>query len=225
MDKRYELVVFDWDGTLMDSEARIVACMQRAAADSGEVVPSVAAARDIIGLGLDEAVRRLFPDCDAHGVAGLVDAYRTHWLGDDVDPAVMFRGADEVVARLHEDGWLLAVATGKSRRGLDKSLDDSGLARFFHATRCADETFSKPHPMMLEEILADLDTPPQRALVVGDTEYDMQMAGNAGVDAVGVAHGVHSAERLLAHGARHCFTDLPALGDWLLGGAAASMEG
>jgi phosphoglycolate phosphatase len=215
MSKKYELIVFDWDGTLMDSEVRIVTCMQRAAADAGFSIPSEAAARDIIGLGMTEAVQRLFPDADATGVDALVDAYRGHWLGNRVEPATMFSGARELVSGLHQSGHLLAVATGKSRRGLDKALDESGLGGFFHATRCADETFSKPHPQMLEEILTDLDMSPAAAVVIGDTEYDMQMASSAGVDAVGVSHGVHSTERLLARGALQCFDDLHQLSGWL----------
>ena len=215
MDKRYELVVFDWDGTLMNSEARIVACMQRAAADAGFSVPTRASARDIIGLGMREAVERLFPTAETPGIERLIDAYRGYWLGDEIEPETMFSGALELVSGLHEADYLLAVATGKSRRGLDKAFKESGLGIYFHTSRCADETFSKPHPQMLEEILTDLDTSPSDALVIGDTEYDMQMARNAGVEAVGVAHGVHAAERLLAHGALRCFDDLDEFSGWL----------
>ncbi|MCB1798309.1 MAG: HAD-IA family hydrolase [Gammaproteobacteria bacterium] len=217
MKRTFELVVFDWDGTLMDSESRIVTCMQRAASQVGVAVPDNAAARDVIGLGLIEAVQRLFPVADAPAVAALVDAYRAHWLGDEVVPAPMFAGAGEMIERLFDAGVLLAVATGKSRRGLDKALEESGLGRFFHATRCADEAFSKPHPQMLQDILTDLDTTPGRAVMVGDTEYDMQMARNAGVSAVAVSHGVHAPARLLANGADACFDDLFQLSDWLHG--------
>mgnify|MGYP001814617391 FL=1 len=216
MTKKYELIVFDWDGTLMDSEARIVTCIQRAALEARLPVPSQAAARDIIGLGLSEAVQRLFPAVDGGELDRLTEAYRTHWLGDEVEPETMFAGARQLIVGLHGAGHLLAVATGKSRRGLDKALTDSGLGDWFHASRCADETFSKPHPQMLEEILCDLATSPQVAVVVGDTEYDMQMAASAGVDAVGMAHGVHAPERLVAAGALQCFDDLSALSDWLL---------
>ena len=217
MKRTFELVVFDWDGTLMDSESRIVTCMQRAASQVGVAVPDNAAARDVIGLGLIEAVQRLFPVADAPAVAALVDAYRAHWLGDEVVPAPMFAGAGEMIERLFDAGVLLAVATGKSRRGLDKALEESGLGRFFHATRCADEAFSKPHPQMLQDILTDLDTTAGRAVMVGDTEYDMQMARNAGVSAVAVSHGVHAPSRLLANGADACFDDLFQLSDWLHG--------
>ena len=215
MSKKYELIVFDWDGTLMDSEARIVTCMQRAATDAGFPMPADAAARDIIGLGMQEAVERLFPGADAKGVDALIDAYRGHWLGNRVEAATMFSGARELVSGLRQSGHLLAVATGKSRRGLDQALGETGLGDFFHATRCADETFSKPHPQMLQEILTDLDMSPAAAVVIGDTEYDMQMASSARVDAVGVSHGVHSTERLLAQGALRCFDDLHQLSGWL----------
>lgn len=212
----YELIVFDWDGTLMNSEGRIVACMQMAAREVGLPVPGPREAGDVIGLGLAEAVRRLFGPIHDSQVDDVVVAYRTHWLGDEVVQAKMFDGAERVVASLHDAGFLLAVATGKSRTGLDRSLEESKLSHFFHATRCADETFSKPHPQMLQEILTDLDTAPADALVVGDTEYDVQMANNAGVAAVGISHGVHSSDRLLEQGARACFDDLPSLFDWIM---------
>ena len=215
MSKKYELVVFDWDGTLMDSEARIVTCMQLAAGDVGISAPTEAAARDIIGLGMKEAVERLFPGADETSVERLIGAYRVHWLGNQIEAATMFSGARELLSTLHQSGRLLAVATGKSRRGLDQAHDETGLGAFFQTTRCADETFSKPHPQMLEEILTDLNMPPASALVIGDTEYDMQMAGNARVDAVGVSHGVHAPERLLAQGALRCFDDLNQLSGWL----------
>jgi len=215
MVEQYQLIVFDWDGTLMDSEARIVTCMQHAARDCALPVPTPTAAREIIGLGLDEAVARLFPAVDGDQIERLVQAYRGHWLGDDIAPEVLFAGARALIAGLHQAGHLLAVATGKSRRGLDKALEQTGLGDYFHATRCADEAFSKPHPQMLEDILTDLDTEPSVALVVGDTEFDMQMAHNAGVDAVGIGHGVHAADRLMAQGAMRCFDDLFSLSDWL----------
>jgi phosphoglycolate phosphatase len=215
MKRRFPLVVFDWDGTLMDSEARIVACMQRAAGDVGMPVPGNSEARDIIGLGLEQAVSRLFPGAGKGDIGRLVVAYREHWLGDEVVASRMFPGSVELVETLHLEGYLLAVATGKSRQGLNKSLEESGLGRFFHVTRCADETFSKPHPQMLEEILTDLNTGPADAVMIGDTEYDMQMARSAGVAGVGVSHGVHSVERLLTSGAGQCFDDLFQLSRWL----------
>lgn len=215
MKDRFDLIVFDWDGTLMDSEFRIVSCMQRAADDVGVPVPTDGAARDVIGLGLTEAVMRVFPQAEPDQVGCLIAAYRRHWQSGEIAPATLFDGAQALIEGLHGRGHLLAVATGKSRRGLDKALDETGLGRFFHASRCADEACSKPHPQMLQEILVDLETAADAAVVVGDTEYDMQMAHNARVSAVGVAHGVHSAERLASHGALLCFDDLFQLSDWL----------
>ena len=216
MSKLYDLIVFDWDGTLMDSEARIVACMQMAAEDCEIEVPSAEAARDIIGLGMMEAVTTLFQGIDVADAGRLVEAYRRHWLGDRLGASILFPGARELVGALSEAGSLLAVATGKSRRGLDMVLSETGLGTRFHATRCADEAHSKPHPQMLEELMVDLDTPPSRTLMIGDTEYDMQMAVNARVACVGVAHGVHAPERLIKTGAMQCFGDLQGLHRWLL---------
>ena len=213
--KKYELIVFDWDGTLMDSEARIVACMQLAADDTGCSRPADAEVREIIGLSLEKAVSLLFETRDQEEVSTIVNAYRDHWLGDNVPHSRLFPHANEVIALLEEDGYLLAIATGKSRRGLDKVLTECGLGPRFHASRCADETFSKPHPQMLEEVLVDLDTEPEKALVIGDTEYDMQMASNARVDALGVIHGVHSEARLLQHGALGVLRGLDELPLWL----------
>ena len=212
--KKYELIVFDWDGTLMDSEARIVACMQHAADDTGRVRPPGHAVREIIGLSLETAVRRLF-DCDEQGVGQVVEAYREHWLSDEIPHSVLFPHAAQVVEQLGQEGYLLAIATGKSRRGLDKVLEQCGLGPHFHVTRCADETFSKPHPQMLQEILTDLNATPSQAVVIGDTEYDMQMARNARVDALGVSHGVHAAGRLLDNGALAVLDELAQLPGWL----------
>ncbi|RMG37060.1 MAG: HAD family hydrolase [Gammaproteobacteria bacterium] len=215
--KPYQLLVFDWDGTLMDSAYRIVACMQRAARDTGQPVPTERAVHEIIGLGMREAVRGLYPGLSEPDTARFIDAYRTHWLGDEVPASSLFPGARETLEWALENDYLLAVATGKSRRGLDKVLEETGLRDCFHVTRCADEAFSKPHPQMLEEILTDLDTAPQAALVIGDSEYDMQMAANARVPAVGVSHGVHDPERLRASGALHILQQLSELPIWLKG--------
>ncbi len=213
--KTYELLVFDWDGTLMDSAHRIVTCMQLAASDSGHEVPATEAVRNIIGLGLQEAVELLFPGLSEQTRTGLIDAYRDHWLGTGIPDSTLFPGAETVLQQFAEAGYLLAVATGKSRHGLDRVLADTGLGPLFHMTRCADEAHSKPHPQMLQDILTDLDTSPSEALVIGDTEYDMQMAGSAGVDAVGVVHGVHSSDRLRAHGALTVLNHLEELPKWL----------
>jgi phosphoglycolate phosphatase len=218
----YRLLVFDWDGTLMDSEARIVGCFQAAAADVGVAVPPEELARDVIGLGLREATERLFPGLEGAVVGQVVECYRHHFLGDHPTPSVLFPGVAETLAHLAEAGYLLGIATGKSRRGLEKVLAETGLGPFFHASRCADEAFSKPHPLMLEEVMGVLGAAPAETLMIGDTEYDMQMARNARVPALAVAYGVHEPARLLAEGALACLDRIDELPAWLDGGRAAT---
>lgn len=215
----YQLLVFDWDGTLMDSQARIVACIQMAAEDLGLDVPSHEASSNIIGLGLHEAVDALFPGSDESQTQRIAEQYRKHFLGDELEPSVLFKGAREVVEHL-ADRYLLAVATGKSRRGLNKVLKETGLEKYFHATRCADETLSKPHPQMIREIMHDLSTDPGVTLMIGDTEYDMQMAVTAGAHGLGVSYGVHGEERLREVGAIDCLHEISDLPDWLQNGTA-----
>lgn len=220
---KFELIVFDWDGTLMDSEMRIVTCLQSAFADLGLSAPTHEAARNIIGLGLEEAMLQLLPGSDAATRADLVVQYRRHFLVTDQTPSVLFSGARELLDWLAGQGRLLAVATGKSRVGLDKSLAETGLGDLFHATRCADETFSKPHPQMLLELMDTLGASPTETLMVGDTEYDMQMAHNASVDALAIGHGVHAPERLLSHAPLACLDSLHAIPGWLTALDDASM--
>jgi len=210
----FDLLIFDWDGTLMDSEARIVACMQAAATDLSIPVPARDEARDIIGLGLKEAVMGLYPGLDAPTADQMVLRYRHHYLVTNDTPTELFEGAEQVLGELAAAGFLLAVATGKGRRGLQQSLEQTGLGRLFQATRCADETFSKPHPEMLLQLLDELGTENRRALMIGDTEYDMQMANNAGVPGLAVSYGVHSRERLLSHSPLGCIDDIRELTGW-----------
>jgi len=212
---RFKLIVFDWDGTLMDSEARIVSCIQAAFADIGELPPSRAVARDVIGLGLDEAMTVLWPDGDVHQRSALVKRYRYHFLGANETESNLFPGARSMIETLGGRGLLLAIATGKSRRGLDLALASTGLKQHFHATRCADETFSKPHPEMLLRLMDELGTEPAETLMVGDTEYDMQMAVNAGIAALAVCYGVHAPDRLFKHGPLDCLSDLRDIPGWL----------
>lgn len=211
----FELLVFDWDGTLMDSEARIVTCLERAVAAVGAEVRTRQELRDVIGLGLTQAIERLYPQAGAGFVADFTVAYREYFLSQDRTPSALFTGAREVIEGLAARGYLLAVATGKSRRGLDRELAETGLGRFFHVTRCADETFSKPHPRMLEEIMTDLDTPAGRTLMIGDSEYDMMMANNARTRALAVSYGVHELERLLGHGPIGHLDAIAELPGWL----------
>ncbi len=215
MTHRLNLLVFDWDGTLMDSEARIVACMQASIADLALEHRDADAIRNIIGLGLYEAIRTLYPDCDDALVASMTDRYRYHFITANPTTSELFPGAEETVKGLAEAGYLLAVATGKGRRGLDKVLEETGLGQYFHATRCADETFSKPHPQMLEELMDELGAMPGETLMIGDTEYDMQMASNARTHSLAVSYGVHEKERLLRHNPLHCLDAIDELDGWL----------
>lgn len=214
MPGRYRLLVFDWDGTLADSEARIVAAARAAFTDLGLTAPADAAIREIIGLSLEEAVKALCPDGDAALYRRFVDYYRHHFVSD-AEPAALFPGVRSTLGLLREQGYLLAVATGKSRAGLERELQVTGLRPMFDASRCADETCSKPHPQMLHEIMDEVGSPAGETVMIGDTEYDLQMARNAGVDALAVGYGVHDHGRLLECrplALLHAFDDLTA---WL----------
>jgi len=213
--RRFELIIFDWDGTLMDSAGTIVDCIQAACAELGLAIPSREAASHIIGLGLQDALSQLLPDLPTEHYPRLVEAYRRHYLAQDAE-IPLFPGAAELIADLHDRGHLLAVATGKARRGLDRAFRHSGLGAYFHASRTADETFSKPHPAMIGELLDELKVPAERALMVGDTSHDLLMARNAGVAALAAGYGAHPAASLLDYGpvaVCHAFEDLA---QWLL---------
>jgi phosphoglycolate phosphatase len=195
MPRRFDLIVFDWDGTLMDSAAAIVLSIQLACRDLGVAAPDDAGARQVIGLGLVDALATAVPALPPARYRELAERYRYHYLSRDHDLA-LFDGTAELVAALHSRGHTLAIATGKSRLGLDRALAHSGLGRWFHATRCADECHSKPHPEMLLELMEALAAEPGRTLMIGDTTHDLQMARNAGVAAVAVGFGAHPAELL-----------------------------
>lgn len=213
MTKPFDLIVFDWDGTLMDSEAHIVASMERAIADLKLPALSRPTLSNVIGLGLAEAIARLLP---AEGPAvrqSMVDRYRHHYFDQDLSEP--FDGAGEVLRDLTNQGYLLAVATGKGRRGLDMVLESTGFGEYFHLTRCADETRSKPHPQMLQEIMDVLGVEPKATLMVGDTEYDLQMAHNAGAASLAVDYGVHARDRLLQCNPLGCLDNIQRLPGWL----------
>lgn len=207
------MIVFDWDGTLCDSAGHIVRAIQETAVNIGLPVPSDEAAADIIGLGLYEALAKLYPEEPEPRLRELMQGYSRQYVANESDPPDLFPGALETLHVLRDRGLELAVATGKSRRGLDRILATLGLEGFFDASRCADETRSKPHPLMLEEIMLERSMPAERVLMVGDTEYDLEMAANAGVASVGVSFGVHSVERLDAHGPVAIVDELPQLLD------------
>lgn len=223
MEGGFKLLVFDWDGTLMDSEAHIVHCMRRAIEDSGLPAKEDAAIRNIIGLGLSEALHALFPKGDGHLHETLTRRYRHHFLSGTHSPSELFAGADETLGALSAKGYLLAVATGKGRHGLDHVLEQTGLKKFFHASRCVDEAPSKPHPQMLLDLMDALGVTPDATLMIGDTEYDIQMARSAGVPALGVSYGVHGRERLLQCGALGCLDAIHELPAWLAVREAAAI--
>lgn len=215
MNRQFDLIVFDWDGTLMDSEAKIVRCMQAAAVDTGIADPGSDAIRNIIGLGLNEAMLALFPEQTAARRADLIEGYRRHFLELDATDMPLFPGVAHGLTQLMEQGYLLAIATGKARRGLNRVLDDTGMRHLFVSSRCADEAFSKPHPQMLEDILDETGVDAARAIMVGDTVYDMEMARSAKVAGLGVSYGVHARERLLGCGALACLDSFPEVCAWV----------
>ena len=213
MAKRYDLIVFDWDGTVMDSTAVIVGSIQAACRDLDLPVPSDDAARHVIGMGLEQALRHAVPDAPESMYGPLVERYRHYFLAQD-KAIPLFARAREAIAELHEAGYRLAVATGKSRHGLDRVLQASGLQPYFHATRTADQTFSKPHPAMLLELMDELGVMQERVLMVGDTTHDLQMAINAGVDAVGMTQGAHPVEQLRELQPLALLDDFAGLREW-----------
>lgn len=193
------LFMFDWDGTLLDSTAKIVRCMQQAINQLELPERDGAEVKNIIGLGLPEAVEHLFPGLDRASSKQLIALYSQHFIEADQVPCRFYPGVERVLGQLREDGHQLTVATGKSRRGLNRVLANLGLDDFFDASRCADETASKPDPLMLHQLLAELEVGAEEAVMVGDTVYDLAMAANAGVRSVGVSYGAHSRARLLEH--------------------------
>jgi len=216
--RRYELVIFDWDGTIMDSTGLIASCIQAACREMGLAVPDEAAAKWVIGLGIAQSMERVAPGLDASRTREFADRYRGHFLARDHE-APLFGGIPGLLEDLRGRGLRLAVATGKSRRGLGRALASSGLAPFFEATRCADEGFPKPHPDMVLRILDETGVEASRAVLVGDTTHDLELAANAGVDAVAVTYGAHGEALLRERAARHYAGSVEELRLWLAGHA------
>lgn len=214
MSRRFDLIIFDWDGTVMDSTAVIARSIQSASQDLALPVPSDEVARHVIGLGLDQALRYAVPDCEPHRHMDLVARYRYHFFSQE-NEMPLFDGAEALVQELRDEGYFLAVATGKNRNGLDRALKASNMAQYFHSTRTADQTVSKPDPTMLHEILDELDVKVERALMVGDTTHDLQMAINAGMASLAMSHGAHPPEQLLELKPLALLHDFAGLRDWL----------
>ena len=211
---KYPLIVFDWDGTLIDSAAAIAICIQEAARELGLPVPTREAASHVIGLGLADSLRHAVPTLAPDGYQQFVECYRKHFMGCE-DSMQLFPGVPELLGDLRQRGHRLAIATGKSRRGLDRALEAVGMTAQFHATRCGDETQPKPHPAMLLELLDVLMVEPDRALMIGDTSHDLEMARSAGVPAIGVCSGAHPIHALEALAPLACLRSVAELGRWL----------
>lgn len=212
---KYELIVFDWDGTLLDSAGAIAQAIQASCRDLGLAVPDDNRARHVIGLGLVDAMRHAVPDLQTDQYQAMVDRYRFHYLAGDHELA-LFDGVPQMLERLSAAGHILTIATGKSRVGLDRALEHSGLRRLFQASRCADECHSKPHPQMLEELTAEFGIAAASAVMIGDTSHDLLMARNAGVDALAVTYGAHPHDHLLEHKPVACLHSARELDQWLL---------
>jgi phosphoglycolate phosphatase len=215
---RYRLIVFDWDGTLLDSAGGIVECIQEAARELRLPVPAREAASHVIGLGLRDSLRMAVPSLPEHQYREFAEAYRRHFLARQ-GAMTLFPGVRELLRELAAAGHHLAVATGKSRRGLEQALELTGLRPYFAASRCADETDPKPHPAMLLELLEELAASPREALMVGDTSHDLAMARSAGVDAVAVTYGAHPGDALRALVPRACVGSVEELHAWLTANA------
>ncbi|HQZ01586.1 MAG TPA: HAD-IA family hydrolase [Thauera sp.] len=215
MAEHFDLIVFDWDGTLLDSTAAIASAIQASCRDLGLSAPTDEQARYVIGLGLVDALRLAVPDLQESDYPRMIERYQHHFLVTD-RALRLFEGVPGLIAALSTRGRLLGVATGKSRVGLDRALAHTGLGRHFHATRCADECFSKPHPAMLEQLMDELGADPGRTLMVGDTTHDLQMAKNAGVSGLAVSFGAHPLAALEAEKPLACVRTPHDMAQWLL---------
>lgn len=209
-----ELIVFDFDGTLMDSTIAIAESIQSAAVDLGVPVPSTERASHVIGLGLQDALRHAIPDLPQERYQELGERYRHHYLARD-HKLRLFAGVEAMLDELASEGYLMTIATGKRRTGLDRALGATGLGSRFQSSRCADECNSKPHPQMLKELMEEFGVSPEATLMIGDTTHDLQMAKNAGVHAVAVTYGAHPRDVLEAECPVYCANNVEELTNWL----------
>ena len=215
MPRRFDLIAFDWDGTLFDSTAAIALSIQDAVRDVGGTVPTLEAAKYVIGMSLQGALKHAAPDVPADKMLDLTNRYRYHYLKRQ-EEVNLFDGVLPLLDQLTANGHLLAVATGKSRRGLDQALQLVQLRGMFDGSRTADETAGKPHPLMLQELMGEFDVPPERVLMIGDTTHDLQMALNAGCSSVGVSYGAHEPDAFAALGPLHVAHSVSDLHHWLV---------
>jgi phosphoglycolate phosphatase len=218
MPLRYELIVWDWDGTLMDSTPTIVRCIQSACRDLSLPVPEDSMASFVIGLGIQESLRKACPTVSVDDHYKLIERFRFHYLSKDHELS-LFEGAKDLLYQLKDRGHLLAVATGKSRKGLDRSLSFHQIEDIFADSRTPDESKSKPHPGMLLDLSDALLVPMEKILMIGDTTHDLGMANAAGADAVGVTYGAHPESLLRTENPLACVKNVQELSDWLAGNA------
>ena len=214
MSNRFELIVFDWDGTLSNSADAIATCIQLAARDLGLPIPAEDRARHVIGLGLRDALSLAIPELPPSEYGRVAERYRQHFLERD-HQLPLFEGVRELLDVLRRRGYRLAIATGKSSHGLSRALQTVNLASVFDATRCADQTAPKPDPAMLNELLDQFDVDPARALMIGDTTHDLMMAAAAGVAALGVTYGAHPVDALMKYPALAMLESVSAVSQWL----------
>lgn len=214
-NKKYRVVIFDWDGTLMNSEARIVDAIQTAAKECGLPVLSYDDSKQIIGLSLEKAILGLYPDLNQSEVVAMSEAYSQNFLEDSTVEMVPFDGAEALLLNLRMQGVKTAIATGKSRRGLNAVLEETGFGSYFDMTRTPVESASKPNPLMLEQILQELDVKVEEAVMIGDTTFDMEMAQNINMDRVALSHGVHQTEVLSEFDPVATLDSLHELNSWL----------
>jgi phosphoglycolate phosphatase len=208
------LYIFDWDGTLCDSLAKIVHCTQAAALEMGLPAPDEEAVKNIIGLSLRPAIQQIFPGVEEAELKVLLENYSKHFIADRERGMDFYPGVRQTLDALLEQGHYLAIATGKSRRGLDRILGDMGLEHYFHSSRCADETQSKPHPQMLSELLDEFAVEAEGAVMIGDTEYDMDMARQLSMPRIAVSYGAHHIDRLRPFEPVMCLDQMDQLLDW-----------
>jgi phosphoglycolate phosphatase len=216
---RFDCITFDWDGTLFDSTAIIVRCIQAAVVEVGGARPTDSQASYVIGLGLMQALAHAAPDVPKEKYPALGEAYKRRWALH-VDDVSFFPGTMPMLLSLQSCGYKLAVATGKSRRGLDevlqRELEGIKLSALFDASRTADQTAGKPDPLMLHELMEELDVKPERMLMIGDTTHDLLLARNAGVASVGVSFGAHAHEAFAEYSPLFVAHSMQELHDWLL---------
>jgi phosphoglycolate phosphatase len=208
------LIVFDWDGTLMNSMDKIIACMQRAIEELGLEYREPQSIKEIIGLSLLQAAKSLYPDISLESMDQLRLSFKRHFLLAEQYPCSLYDGVAEGLEVLRSNGHSLAVATGKNREGLDAVLQNLGWQNYFDATRCADEAKSKPHPLMLLQLLSEFNVPTDQAIMVGDTAYDLDMASSAGVVGVAMTYGAHDYQRLIASKPAQCFGQFNEFLEW-----------